>query len=266
MDTLALSRAIGAFADFLLEYFVVLAAAGTLAMAFVELFKKLHDARTRFHAAAVTGWFQGPTGVNVDGFGELLHLAAGVSKADGKSRARSLLDANGTLPGLLWLKIDQRNAAFALELEHMMVCFQDSVDLALTSPGLYSALFEFMTESADPDDRSRWRSEGAQAAAGAARPTPEDIRERAERYARLRQAAKRKLDAFQMFTSMRWVNKQQLWANVLGTFILSAAFVVAGIKPDDLAFAAAFSVLGGMLAPVAKDIVVALQQARQPRP
>lgn len=261
----SIGQAIEDFAQFLLEYFIVLAAAGALAMALVELFKKVHDARTRFHARAVTSWFTGSRPALVEAFGELLHLAAGVPKAEATCRARDLLGRQGGLPGMLWLKIDQRDAAFALELERMMTTFQDSVDLALTAPRRYESLFDFVTEAADLDDRTKWKDEAGQAP-GTTPPTPDEAKARAERYARLRQAAKRKLDAFQMFTAMRWVNKQQIWANVLGTFILSASFVVTGIAEDDLLFAAAFSVLGGMLAPVAKDIVVALQQVRQPRP
>jgi hypothetical protein len=260
---LSIGAAIEQFAEFLLQYFIVLAAAGTLAMAIVELFKKVHDSRTRFHARAVTKWFlDSPLGG--DAFGELLHLAAGVPKCHAGERARSLLKENGAMPGWLWLPIQQSDSAFALELERMMTCFQDSVDAALTSPELFKHLFDFATESADPTDRRAWLIEAA-LPPGLTPPTPQELKDRAERYARLRQAAKRKLDAFQMFTAMRWVNKQQLWANVLGTFILSTAFVVTGMAGDDIVFAAAFSALGGMLAPVAKDVVVALQQVRQPR-
>lgn len=266
-----LNEAIGDFADFLLEYFVVLASAGALAMALVELYKKLRDARTRFHASAVTNWFVTMGGsTKVEAFGELLHLAAGVPLNEATEHARSLICHKGRLRQghvlrvLMWPEMTPLNAAFALDLERMAVCFQDSADLALTAPTRYANLYEFVTAAADPRDRSDWAKDASQPR-GPNPPTPDEMKDRAERYARLRQAAKRKLDTFQMFTGMRWVNQQQFWANVLGTVILGAAFYVVGVKPEDLGFAVAFSLLGGVLAPIAKDIVVALQQVRQPR-
>lgn len=261
MDPTPLGEAITDFSNFLLKYFVVLAAAGVLAMAFVELFKKIHDARTRFQARATTRWF---TSSSPEAFGDLIHLAAGVPKDDALCYANTLCAADGSLPGVLWLPIKQRDAAFALELEKMMATFQDAVDLAVTSPSVYPDLFNFMTDGASVTDRTEWLKDASQAP-GDPPPTADAMKVRAERYARLRQVSKRKLDAFQTFTSQRWVNKQQLWANVLGTFVLSIAFYAKGLMPGELPFAAAFSLLGGMLAPVAKDIVVALQQARQPR-
>jgi hypothetical protein len=264
MNPQALGEAIANFANFLLKYAVVLAAAGALAMAFVELFKKLHDARTRFQARAVTRWFQTSEGGSDRALGELLQLAAGVSRETSFCRAQQLFTQKGKLPGIMWLTSDPRDAAFALELERMVVCFQDSVDLALTSPDLYRNLYEFMTAAASLEDRDNWRTEASQAI-GAAPLNPGEAKQRAERYARIRQAATRKLDAFQMFTSMEWVNRQQLWSNLLGTVILGAAFTLVGIKRGDIVFAVLFATLGGMLAPVAKDLVVALQQIRQLR-
>jgi hypothetical protein len=247
------------FADFLLKYFVVLAAAGALAMAIVELVKKLRDAQTRFHARAVTAWFiESPTVTTHEALADLLHLAAGLPPIAATLRASELFVKKGARPGFLWLPSDPGDAAFALELEKMTAVFQDCVDIALTAPTRYPALYEFMTESASPDDRHHWRA----AASSAVQPsTAQQMKERAEVYARVRQAAKRKLDAFQMFTDLRWVNKQQLWANVVGTFVLSFAFWMQTPRPN-LLLAAGFSVLGGMLAPVAKDVVVALQKVR----
>jgi hypothetical protein len=265
----ALRKTIEGFGDFLLEYFLVLAAAGALAMATVELFKKLLDARTRFHARATTRWLLSWGHGGEDGLAELLHLAAGITRDEARCRARELITQNGALTGWIWLNNDQANTAFSLETERMMVTFQDAADLSLTSPGLYPQLFAFVTMAADPQDRDKWKEDAAQVP-GAELSSPEEMKARAERYARLRQAVKRKLDAFQTFTEMQWANRTQLWANIVGTAVLGAAFVVSAwtgaIAPADWPLAVVFSIFGGMLAPLAKDVVGALQQVRQPRP
>ena len=269
MTPQAIGVAIDGFADFLLEYFLVLAAAGALAMAIVELFKKLLDARTRFHARRVTRWLTEWGAGSPEALGELLHLAAGVRKEDADCRARALIKDKGALQGWIWMNNDQANTAFALEIERMMACFQDAAELALTSPVLYPNLFDFITSAAEQVDRDKWRTEATETIT-AAESTADKMKARAERYARLRQAVKRKLDAFQTFTDMQWANRTQFWSNVVGIAVLGAAFIAVhlttGLQSQDWPLAVVFSVLGGMLAPLAKDVVTALQQVRQPRP
>jgi len=261
-DANALTTAIGGFADFLLKYAVVLAAAGALAMAIVELVKKLHDARLRFHARATTRWFTDcTTKSQAEGLAQLIELACGVSSTTAGARANKLIGDKGTMTGLLWVAPDPTDAAFALEIEQMVAVFQDSFDLVLTAPHRHQDLFNFITDAASDTDRSAWITD-ASAPLGPTPPAPDVLKERAERYARLRQAARRKLDAFQTFTTMRWVNWTQWWANFVGVVVLFAAFIAAGRR--NFVEAAVFSLLGGMLAPVAKDLVVALQQVRQP--
>ena len=164
---------------------------------------------------------------------------------------------------------DQANTAFALEIERMMACFQDAAELALTSPNLYPNLFDFITSAAEPGDRETWRTEATETLS-AAESTADKMKARAERYARMRQAVKRKLDAFQTFSEMQWANRTQFWSNVVGTAVFRCR--IHHRSPDDWTPIARtghlqwFSpVLGGMLAPLAKDVVTALQQVRQPR-
>jgi len=160
---------------------------------------------------------------------------------------------------------DQANTAFAIE--RMMTCFQDAAELALTSPNLYPNLFDFITSAAEPSDRETWRTEATETITAAESAAD---KMKAERYARLRQAVKRKLDAFQTFTEMQWANRTQFWSNIVGTAVLGAAFITVhlttGLQSQDWPLAVVFSVLGGILAPLAKDVVTALQQVRQPRP
>jgi hypothetical protein len=81
-------------------------------------------------------------------------------------------------------------------------------------------------------------------------------------------AARRKLDGFQLFTGFRWANSQQLAANALGAAVLFAAMVFSSaatgmdLNVESLLVMAALSFLGGVLAPVVKDLVVALKRVR----
>src|SRR5437868_5794219 len=51
-------HAVDVFASNLLDYALALAAVGALAMALIELFKKLLDSRTKFHAKRWTAWMK----------------------------------------------------------------------------------------------------------------------------------------------------------------------------------------------------------------
>jgi hypothetical protein len=264
----AIQDIVVAFADFLLKYFVALAAVGALAMALLELAKKLFDWRTRYHASAVTRWIRAWGGTPHDAaYAELLHLCTGTALESAQAAATALLRSGGRLPGILWLAPTPEYAVFALDTERMLGHLEDAADVALSTPSRYPHLFDFVTNGADAHDRGTWQSEAERAVGGAMEMTREEAKLRADIYARLHQISKRKLDAFQLYASTRWATRMQLWSNVLGMVILFTALQwaqpSAGRPRPSLAESVALSLFGGVLAPVAKDIVEALQQVRQ---
>lgn len=263
----AVQTAVIAFADFLLKYFVALAAVGALAMALIELAKKVFDWRTRFHITAVTMWMlEGSKDAKaaVRPYGELLHLCTGLSIEAAKATAATLVSSKGRVPGILWIGPQPQYAPFALELERMMGHFQDAVDVALNFPDKYGDLYEFMTGGSDPGDQQFW-GEQAPRPAGGLTVDRNEAKQRADTYARLNQIARRKLDAFQLLAAHNWTNKVQLWANLLGVLILFGALVQ--VTPAGTAISwpqyVAISLFGGILSPIAKDVVVALKKVRQ---
>ena len=64
---------------------------------------------------------------------------------------------------------------------------------------------------------------------------------------------------------MRWANRNLLWANVVGAVVLACALLWVrahgggALRPVEILV---LSLAGGILAPIAKDMVVALQRVR----
>ncbi len=272
MDPDAVRTAVTAFSDFLLRYFVALAAVGALAMALIELYKKVNDTRTRYHARQVLAWLQEEFGQTsspqaLPCLTELLQLTTGISHEHAEHAALELLAANGELPGMLAAPAQREYAVFALELEKMMGHIQDAVDATLNDPRAHPALFQFITAGVNSEDVQAWQKFiDATSSASASPPGERNARRDADLYTRLQQSARRRLDAFQLYCGMRWVNRNLLWANVVGVVVLASALFWISARGSMSALSiwqiAMVSLAGGILAPIAKDIVVALQRVR----
>lgn len=279
----AVQAAVGQFADYLLTYFLALAAVGALAMALIELWKKLRDTRTRFHARAVTAWLQAtadealrrqaasirkrklPGLSGRRAYEELIHLTTGVALPAAGRVATSLNERRGRLEGWKWLDDRPEFALFALELGKMMGHVQDAADIALNHPARYPNLYLFVTDGADPEDVADWYAQ-AEAVVSGRTVNRARVKERAGLFARLQQVTRRKLDAFQLYTGHRWANQNIFAANVVGILVLAGVLTWVngaeglGLRVEVVVL---LSLLGGILSPLAKDIVTALEKVRK---
>jgi hypothetical protein len=249
--------AVEAFASNLLDYALALAAVGALAMALIELFKKLLDSRTKFHAKRWTSWMAKAGDGAIDksdrrqAYADLIQLCTGVTPGEAADSSAALIDKDGSLP--LWHGWDPDPAysVFSLEPSRMMGAIQDAGDMALASPDRYKALFKLFTAGAKQSDVDAWLDKKA------------DVKDRADAFARLRQIFKRKLDSFQLYTEQRWASYNQFSANVVGAVVMFAALFSLRV---DLHLGAGkmvfLSLFGGVLSPVAKDLVAALRRVR----
>jgi len=272
------------FADFLLKYFVALAAVGAFAMALTELWKKLRDSRTRFHARAVAQWFAdssdafeievGVPGTSGAAYRELIHLTTGLPLERHSERVESVLSGGGDVGSRTW--IDRRNrrelALFALELGQMMGHIQDAADTVLTQPEDFPSLYRFLTDGAQLGDVAAWYEMAGRPPSLHAngQVDREAAKRRVDMHARLQQTIKRKLDAFQLFQGERWTRGNQLAANVVGAAVLFGALCWGELSSKGGSAGSAqwfsylaISVFGGMLAPIAKDMVDLLRRVRQ---
>jgi hypothetical protein len=272
------------FTNFLLAYVAALGAVGALSMALVEAWKKLFDSRTRFQALRWTQWLQrtplylgigngeDESSARRRAYSELLQLCTGVPAADAQADSSQLLESGGHLPfyhAFIRWRFPSR-AVFALELERMMGNIQEAADVALASPRQNTGLYLLMTTGADPDDIRNWYQKGPESLVAIVDPTSEDrqrIKDHADRFARLRQVTKRKLDGFQIYAADRWASWNQIWANVVGMIALFLILVwlktrPGAVSPPGYPTIVIFSLLGGILSPLAKDLVSALKRVK----
>jgi hypothetical protein len=273
------------FTDFLLGYVGALAAVGALSMALIEAGKKLLDSRTRFQALRWTQWLErnpfetsvipssarsGPALSLPLAYSELLQLSTGVPSAVAVQAAERLLANRGHLPARhAFIRAElPAHALFALDLQRMMGSVQEAADIALASPRQNASLYLLMTSGADPADISRWFSEGPDSMIAIADPNPQDrraIKEHADRFARLRQVVKRKLDGFQLYAGDSWASWNQTVANCVG--IVSLFLILIWVKTTSATSPGyptivVLSLFGGILSPIAKDLVTALKRVK----
>jgi hypothetical protein len=284
--------AVNRLTDFVLQYAVALAAVGALSMALLEAWKKILDSRTKFHARRWTEWMvrsateenaavirereQDPEIVGEgaernEAFAELLQLCTGVSKPESTETAKRLLSSGGKIP--LWHAFapQPEHSLFALDLGRMMGSIQEAADVALSSPGQFTDLYRVVTSGADREDVRKWFWVGAPEMANIAEKDPDNeqrkrIKEHADRFARLRQIVKRRLDGFQLYTGEHWASWNQVRANVLGIALMFG--ILMWMRANATGFVLSFpmlvivSLLGGILSPVAKDLVTALKRVK----
>jgi hypothetical protein len=163
-------------------------------------------------------------------------------------------------------QVSPGNALFAIELEKMMGQIQDAADTALGHPHVHPELYLFLSAGASLEDIANWHDWAQQPPVRTADDAAAAKRQ-ADTYARLRQFIRRRLDAFQLTASYRWQTGNQLASVVLGAALLfgSLVYLVRHNLPGSLlgwlglAFA---SLMGGIMAPVAKDLVIALKRMR----
>lgn len=256
---------VGGFSDYILDYAVALAAVGALAMALIEAAKKLLDSRTRFHAKRWTAWMMKSGEARLgdpdrrQAYADLLQLCTGVTMTEAQAWSDRLIAANGGLGMANGWNRAPAQAVFSLDTARMMGTIQEAGDAALASPTRYPALFQVITSGADQRDVEFWMARSKSAV-----PRDNDeVKAIADAFARLRQVFKRKLDAFQLYTEQRWATYNQFYANLLGAVIMGVALLNL---QDELKLSTGWLILlavfGGILSPIAKDLVAALRRVR----
>lgn len=249
------ARVIEQIAGNTLQYALLLAAIGTVSMAFLELIKSLFRLRMRFHRWRLHRWLPDQAARE-----ELMLLAAG-----GSENAEVLFDQ---------------------PIERMMGQIQAAANMALDFPGRYPRVYAFLTSApsgaGDTDDGKLW-ADFASRVAREGRPRPEpptpalpgdaearQAREAAEERqaqqarARIGNLLARRLDAFQNTTQYLWARLNQTASVAIGTALAAYAIGVSSTfaEANDFLATIGLALLAGMLAPFAKDLVSALSGLR----
>ncbi len=228
---------------------VALAAVGVLSMAFLQTVKDIFPLRRRFQAAWISGWLEDqarqapaiPTGTAVN--------------AETAETVLIRLATSG-----------DRDALYDLPIEQVSGQMNSAAQLVLDFPWRYEDLFRCLTAQADVEDvrrllDARPPERGPRPVLGA-----DDKAALIDARNRVTHQVQRSLDGLQIAAGYRW----KFWLQV-ASIVLSGLLVWIGLMlfvkdsapVRHLLVSAAMAVAGGFVAPVARDLVAALQQLRK---
>ena len=230
-DLTTLTKTIEGLSTRILDYALVLAAVGTIAMALIELVKALTFSRLLFHRLMIARWLGDDASLR----SELLTLAAG-----GPANANALYDQPS---------------------EKLMAQVQAAANVALDFPMVYPRFYAFLTTGSAAagakSDQEKWRefapklAQGVPADPGARATFEQESRDSTQARARLGNLVTRRLDAVQTRIDYVWARLNQILAVAAGALILS--YSLPSTIPEFTRFV--MSVTGGLIAPFAKDVV-----------
>ena len=249
---LAVERALKGFVDFLLPAAIALAGVGVLVMAIIQLLKDLAPSR-RWYQSVWFGWY-------------LRQVVADVVKEPVTLSS----DDKRLYPEQLRCRIIRLAAAgdakalFALPVEKFVGQLGAAAQTVLDDPGGDNeGLFLVLAKDARDDDVKRvlGKLEGVDSE------SVEDRRKNlTEARSRLFNQIQRTLDAIQIAMGASWTRALKWTA-----FALGFAFILTGVKnfvpgaiqgPKGWMIWGVLSAVGGFVAPVARDLVAALQSIR----
>ena len=260
------------------EYLVLLASTSVLAMALIEAAKGILDARLRYHRYATRNWIglyksnllnskysllgsTSSTALTSDGekfFHQLEYLMVG-GKCDPEKQ--SVTPINGRLGGF-GFGLDSDQAFYALPLPKLVAKYQSAFETAIHAPDKYDQLFDFIATGLAASDINKWRR--MLSADMDQMPDPASHR---QVYDLLFNNLQRKLDSMQIVVEYAWGRINRFAALILGMIIL---FMILSIKENvsidpmnfDFWQLLAKAALGGVLAPVAKNLLKALNRIK----
>ncbi len=232
----------------ILAYALILATVATITMTFLELLKVVLELRLKYHRRKLWNWIQ--------------HAAC---------REELLL--------LTVAEVDSADALLDQPTDKMMGQIQAATNVAIDFPDVYPHLFRFLTKMPtsvaaaretgrdgtsrpmdDPSDATVWErfitkpAHDRQASYSEA-----EIQEATRARARIDHFVARKLDAFQTKAEYEWARRNQYWAVGTAALFLWALLFYIGVPPIPATILALF---GGMMSPLAKDVVAALSGLR----
>lgn len=229
-----------------------IAAAGTVAMAILQVVKELTPLRRYFQRWWIRGWIA----ARVDEFNRR-RQSKGVDST-------TLTPATAGKTEMLLIELstggDDR-AFYELPIEQMVAQMNAAVQITLDYPKRYYDLLVIVSEGADPDDVATViTSSPTGTRAKKAQPSQHYLEART----RVSHRIQRNLDAIQISLGNRWQFCMQFTALVLSTLMLEAAVLsVAGATIGTVVIALLIGMVGGYLAPVTRDLVAALQTLRK---
>jgi hypothetical protein len=235
ISTADLAQALTGAINPILRWALVLAAVATVVMALLEAAKAVARLRYLYHGVLVRSWLGNAA------FGELKRLTLG----------------RDTKPGPL---LDQPT-------DKLMAQVQASSNLALDFPVTFPALYAFLTggPGGDARDAETWGAFSRDIESGTIIDPATDPRAASATRARARldHVVARRLDSFQTKTEYWWARLNQLVAVGGCAWVLYYLIGDAPGADPKLKFTRLLiAIVGGTVAPVAKDVATALSSLR----
>jgi hypothetical protein len=246
-ETQAIQALLDVVQDKTLPFFTAVAGVGVLSMAILQTVKDLTPMRSWFQAWWIRGW-----------------LADKCAQSSGPDRMQ--LEPASPVRAerdLVLLSTDgDRDALYDLAIEQLCGQMNVAAQSALDHPGRYRDLLLSLACRAEPEDVRRVLEPPPREGPKENVP-PERLQPYVDARNRVTQQIQRAIDAVQISMGFRWKFLLQVAA-----FVLSGAITAVGVASQrpagwNATSIVAIAVLGGFLAPVARDLVASVQQLRK---
>jgi hypothetical protein len=220
-------------------------AAGTVAMAILQLIKDLTPLRRIYQRFWLRRWISNHAKTHTR------KTTASNEKAAAEAHASLIRLATG----------GSEDAFYELAAEQLVAQMNAAVLITLDYPKTHRDLLETLAHGADPEDVTRTITGVPKfSRRETAGPAPNYLEARN----RVSHQIQRNLDAIQISMSSRWKFWMQVSSIVLSTLVLEAALIAtAGANGTVLVTALIIGIAGGYFAPVSRDLVAALQTLRK---
>lgn len=256
----AINKLVSAVSDHTYSFFTAVAAVGVLSMAILQTIKDLFPVRQWFQRFWVRSWLdEPPTRAGIQetppppGFDE-----AARGKHEEAERDLIQLATDG-----------YESAFYDLPIEQLCGQMNAAAQAVLDNPRNHVALLLHLARNANPDDIAVVISPPEQIRDARANLGPAE-RSEFDRYVdarnRVTHHIQRAIDALQVSAGFRWKYLLQVSSIILSALIAGlAVFMFSAIEGvlSKLVATVAVAILGGFLAPVARDLVASLQQLRK---
>jgi hypothetical protein len=219
---------------------IALAAAGTIAMALLQVIKELTPLRRAFQHRWIDRWIDAQAAAAAKSVPPLTAIPS-----DAKNSLVELATGG------------QANAFYDLPIEQLVAQVNAAAQVVLDYPKDSESLLIVLSEGAPPDD-VRSILEGT-------RPATAPSQAYLDARSRVGHRIQRNLDGVQIALGARWKFWMQVASITLSTAVIEAAVLSTPQTTVGAALAALpIGIVGGYLAPVTRDLVAALQNLRKP--
>lgn len=237
----AIIKFVDAFSTNIAAFVSAMAAVGVLSMAIVQTLKDMLPLRNAYQRAFLRRWL-------------------GAKRSAARSEHAMSVDVDAAERDLVRLATaGDAKAFYDIPIEQMCGQMGAALQVALDYPAKHAELLRLVAALADPEDVERLIASTA--------PAPGEKRAQADVDARARvmHHVQRAIDGLQISASYRWKLYLQIAAfatSFVITVLAVSVHVGGALAAKDLPGIVLVGVVGGFLAPVARDLLAALQKLR----